>query len=394
MGLRNKIKSVTGTVLVQVEGFFTERFLNLCKINNIKIWDIRNLTSGIVRFSMYVSDFKKLRNIAKKTKCKVNIKNKKGIYFWTFKYRKRKIFIFLGILIIASVCVFSNFIWNIKILGLNNIKEEDIMYLLNQSGFKIGSLKSNIDKSLIASQVRAQNSDISWIGIDITGTTAYVKVIEKTKLDKDSILEEQIGDIVASKSGIVTKIIPENGTAMIKTGSYVQQGMKLIEGKIYSQIIDIREVSAKGIVEANVEYEKSFEYFFSNLEKNYTSKKRKTVGITINEKEYLINYLNKSSKYDRIKKSKSFNIFGCKISFDYYDFNEYIEVQKNYTKDELINISKIDSANYFQNEILPFTTNGNLVDITYNITEEQDKIVVVAKYTVNERIGEFIKKDE
>ena len=75
MGLRNKIKSVTGTVLVQVEGFFTERFLNLCKINNIKIWNIRNLTSGIVRFSMYVSDFKKLRNIAKKTKCKVNIKN-------------------------------------------------------------------------------------------------------------------------------------------------------------------------------------------------------------------------------------------------------------------------------------------------------------------------------
>ncbi len=394
MGLRNKIKSVTGTVLVQVEGFFTERFLNLCKINNIKIWNIRNLTSGIVRFSMYVSDFKKLRNIAKKTKCKVNIKNKKGMYFWSFKYRKRKVFIFLGILIIVSACIFSNFIWNIKVLGLNNIKEEEIIALLNEAGFKIGSSKLSVDKSLVTSQVRAKNSDISWIGIDISGTTAYVKVIEKTKLDKDSILEDQIGDIVASKSGIITKIIPENGTALVKTGSYVQKGMKLIEGKIYSQIVDVREVSAKGIVEANVEYENSAEYYFSRLEKNYTSKSRKTFGITINDKEYLINYLNKSSKYDRIKKSKSFNVFGYNISFDYYTFDEYIEVQKSNTKDELINISKIDATNYFQNEILPFATNASLIDIAYNITEEQGKIIVVAQYTVNERIGEFIKKNE
>ena len=104
--------------------------------------------------------------------------------------------------------------------------------------------------------------------------------------------------------------------------------------------------------------------------------------------------MNKSSKYDRIKKSKSFNVFGYNISFDYYTFDEYIEVQKSNTKDELINISKIDATNYFQNEILPFATNASLIDIAYNITEEQGKIIVVAKYTVNERIGEFIKKNE
>lgn len=394
MGLRNKIKSVTGMVLVQVEGFFTERFINLCKINNIKIWNIRNLTSGIVRFNMYVSDFKKIRNIAKKTKCRVNIKNKKGMYFWTFKYRKRKIFIFLGVLIIILSCVFSNFIWNIKVIGLENIKEEEIFSLLDEAGFKIGSSKIKIDKSGIASKVRSKNSNISWVGIDISGTTAYVKVIEKTKLDENSILEKSLGDIVASKSGIVTKIIAEDGTALVKTGSYVEKNMKLIEGKIYSKIVDTREVSAKGIVEANVEYESKFEYYYLQNEKNYTGKQRKNFGITINDKEYMINYLNKSSKYDKIKNSKSIKIFGCNISFDYYIFDEYYEVQKSNTKQELVEKSKVDSSNYFKNYILPNAKAANLVDRVYNIQEFSDKIVVTTKYIVNERIGEFVIKNE
>lgn len=394
MGLRNKIKSVTGVVLVQVEGFFTERFINLCKVNNIKIWNIRNLTSGIVRFNLYISDFKKLRVIAKKTKCRVNIKNKKGIYFFAFKYRKRKVFIFLCLFIIMLACVFSNFIWNIKIIGNEIVSEEEIINALAEAGFKSGSTKLGIDKSSITSKVRAKNSNISWIGIDISGTTAYVKIIEKTNVSDEDVLEKSIGDIVATKSGIITKIIPENGTALVKTGSYVEKGMKLIEGKIYSQIVEVREVSAKGIIEANVEYSSKAEYNFLQIEKVYTGKQRKNIGITINGKEYMINYLNKSDKYDKIKRSKSLNLFGCSISFDYYIFDEYYENFKNNTKQELIKKSEEEANSYFENNILSNAKNATLIDRIYDIEEFSDKIVVTTKYIVNERIGEFVKKDE
>ena len=57
MGLVNKIKGIIGVVTVQIEGFFTERFINLCKINNIKIWNIRNIVKGVIRFNIYLSDF-------------------------------------------------------------------------------------------------------------------------------------------------------------------------------------------------------------------------------------------------------------------------------------------------------------------------------------------------
>ena len=85
MKLINKAKSIIGVVNVQIEGFFTERFINLCKINNIKVWDIRNIVKGVIRFNISIGDFKKLRKIARKTKCKIEIKNKKGIYFTLFK---------------------------------------------------------------------------------------------------------------------------------------------------------------------------------------------------------------------------------------------------------------------------------------------------------------------
>ena len=90
MNLEEGIKKISGTVEVEVQGFFTERYINLCKINNINIWNIKTIGGGIVRFSIAIKDFKKLRKISKKTKCKVKILKKEGIYFKLFKYRKRR----------------------------------------------------------------------------------------------------------------------------------------------------------------------------------------------------------------------------------------------------------------------------------------------------------------
>ena len=104
MKLTNNLRDVIGVVTVQIEGFFTERFINLCKINNIKIWDIRNIVKGIIRFKINIYDFKKLKKISKRTKCKMSIKGKKGLYFTYFKYRKRKlVFILLFLIVLFSI---------------------------------------------------------------------------------------------------------------------------------------------------------------------------------------------------------------------------------------------------------------------------------------------------
>ena len=70
MGLTSNVQNMMGVVTVQIEGFFTERFINLCRINNVKIWDIRNIVKGIVRFKINIYELKKLKKIAKKQNVK------------------------------------------------------------------------------------------------------------------------------------------------------------------------------------------------------------------------------------------------------------------------------------------------------------------------------------
>ena len=107
----------------------------------------------------------------------------------------------------------------------------------------------------------------------------------------------------------------------------------------------------------------------------------------------MLNYLNKSKKYDISKSSKLLNIFGLNLSFDLYTCVEYVENNIIKTKDELINKSKEDIENYLNNEILTNTINGVLKDKNTVYNETNEGFVIETEYIVNEEIGEFVKSD-
>ena len=390
MGLTSKIKNITGVVTVQIEGFFTERFINLCRINNIKIWNIKNIVKGVIRFKINISDFEKLRNIAKKSKCKVKIKEKQGIYFTFFKYRKRKlIFICVFLIIIFSIS-FSTFIWDIDVIGNENLNRNEIISGLKESGLYIGKSKIGLDKKEVVNKFRTKQLELSWVGIEIDGTKAIVKVVEKTRMDEKNIQNSTPGDIIATKSGVITKIVSENGTSKYKPMDYVDKDSVIIEGNIYSRNKEIiGEVPAKGYAMVNNIYSFENEYLYNQVKKEYTGKKRTTFGFTINSKENMLNYLNKSKKYDITKKSKKFKIFGNEISFDIYECKEYNEKNINYTKEELEKNAEEEMQENLKQNILKKCVNASVVDITKVIHDVEYGIKVNVEYVINEQIGEF-----
>lgn len=393
MGLTSNIQNIIGVITVQIEGFFTERFINLCRINNIKIWDIKNIVKGVIRFNINISDFKKLRTIAKKTKCKVCIKEKKGMYFTLFKYRKRKLlFIFLFLIIIFSIS-FSTFIWQIDIIGNERLSKESIISNLKESGLFIGKNKIGLDKKEIVNEIRAKEEELSWVGIQIDGTRAIVKVVEKTRMDEKNIQKINPGDIIATKSGVITKLVAENGTSKRKILDYVNKGEILIEGIIYNRNQEIiGNVPAKGYAKVDNIYTFEKDYMYHDIKKEYTSKKRTTFGITINSKEFMLNYLNKSNKYDITKNSKEFNLFGNVISLDLYKCEEYKEVEIDYTKDELEQVAHTDAKYYLEESILKECVNPTIVDNTKKISDIENGIRIKYEYVINEQIGEFVER--
>ena len=393
MGITDNIQNLTGVVTVQIEGFFTERFINLCKINNIKIWDIRNIVKGIIRFKMNIKDFKKLRKISKKTKCKVLIKEKKGIYFTLFKYRKRKlVFVLLFLVIIFSIS-FSTFVWNIEVIGNETISKEEIIDNLKESGLFIGKSKIGLDKKDIVNNFRTKMNDVSWTGLEIDGTKAIIKVVEKTRIDENNVQKINPGDVVATKSGVITKIVAEKGTSKCKVMDYVEKGNVLIEGNVYSRDNEImEEVPAKGYAMIDSIYAFEKDYLLKKTEKKYTGKKRTTFGITVDYKENMLNYLNKSKKYDITKQSKSIRIFGKNISFDIFKCFEYEDITVDYTKDELNHIIDKEINEHLQNNVLNNCNTPSVVDITRNEYDIENGIKIKVEYVVNEKIGEFVER--
>ena len=157
-----------GYVNISVEGYYIERFINICISKGILLWGIKREKSTYLKANISVRDFRKIKSIAKKTKCKIMLNNKKGFPFLLNKYKERKIFIVALIIITLIIIITSRFIWNIEIKGNENIQTDEIMKQINELGLKTGKMNSKIDPNEIIRKMRLQRNDIAWMSINIS----------------------------------------------------------------------------------------------------------------------------------------------------------------------------------------------------------------------------------
>ena len=127
---------LVGFVNISVEGFFIKRFINICRDRKIILNNLCIQNNTYLKVRIPKDDFVQIKNIAKKTKCKVKIERKVGLPFIINKYRKRKIFLIAIILIAIFIFIITKFVWNIEVVGNNTIPKEEIIELVNRYGLK------------------------------------------------------------------------------------------------------------------------------------------------------------------------------------------------------------------------------------------------------------------
>jgi len=382
--LLNYIKA---TLQVEVEGYFVERFINLCKINNVNIWEIKNETPGKISFLTIPKEIKKIEPFLSRTKCKIKITKKKGIYFDIIKYKKRRVALYSLVLIILGIYFFSTFIWEINIYGNTNITTEEIKGKLQEIGVYKGKSQYNISKSKISDYIRSEIYEVAWVGVDIKGTTLNIQIVEKI-ISEQKQENEIIGDIVAEKSAVITKIVADNGTALYKLGSYIEAGSVAIEGKLYTNGEIEKLVRASGILKGETEYTFEKEYNYVQKMKQNVGKTRYGIGIGINNKYFILKYLPKDILYDISSEEKVLNIFGMDFKYIFNKYYGYTEYEKTYTKEKLIEIAEQDSAIFLselENDGKKFLKQNVIIE------ETEDKIVYKVFYTMEENIGKFVK---
>lgn len=126
---------IIGYIRISVEGYYIERFINICRNNKITIWNLKRDKNVKLELNIGIRDLKKVAKIAKQTKCKLKITRKRGLPFVFNKYKKRKLFFVFLIVLISILAIASNFIWNIEIIEENE-KMENIYQDVVESGVR------------------------------------------------------------------------------------------------------------------------------------------------------------------------------------------------------------------------------------------------------------------
>ena len=387
MFIKILLNYILGYVRITVEGYYIERFINICRNNKIIIWNLKRNKSVQLNLNIGIKDFKKIKKIAKKTKCKVKIVKKKGLPFLFNRYKKRKIFFGFLLLILVLIGISSNFIWNIEIKIENAEQLDNIYEDITSAGLETGKMKNKINTKEIINQIRLKRNDIAWMGIELKGTNAIVKLV-KAESKPDIVDEEDYCNIVSDKVGVITKINAKNGTLAVNVGDTVNVGTVLINGWMEGKYTGIRYVHAQGDIEAKVWYTKSTKILYNTTERSETGNIENKYKIKFNNFE--INLSKRVSKfkiYDTIdaeKKFKLFSDFYLPITLIKTTNKEEKEETKNYDFEQAKNLG----VQQLEEELNKNITDSNkIVNKNINTYEKEDGLEVVVTYEVLENIG-------
>ncbi len=256
-----------GYVRIRIVGNSYDRFLNLCAYHRILLWNLEAAEHGY-EANLSIADFRKLRDLLRKSRVSLRITERHGLPFFLHRYRKRKVYV-AGI---AAAFVFmlwlSSHVWQISIDG-NLAQTDEVLYdYLEQNGVCHGMKKAGIDCKALAAQIRNSFSDFSWVAVELNGTQLQIHV-------KEGIFDEQAdtdaeyaagpspdyplgnsdaapSDLVASASGTVDSLYVRRGLAQVSPGDPVEAGQLLVSGTlpIYN---DSGEVSSCQYVAADAD---------------------------------------------------------------------------------------------------------------------------------------------
>jgi similar to stage IV sporulation protein len=264
---------VRGYVIIIVEGFFIEKFINICARRRILLWDVRIQKERRVTARMSISGFRLIRPVARKTGCKVRLLKKTGLPFVFNKYRRRKAFFAGAVLFFILLNVLASFVWSIEITGNERLDTAFLENALAENGIRTGAFKYRIDTRGAVDRMMLEIDRISWISISIKGTKVRVQIRERE--DIPEIVPRHIPcDIIALRDGIIRQVTATEGIEAVSEGDTVKKGQVLISGRIPLKGGEgqYRHVHAMGTVKARTWYEEEAPVMLTVTEKLRTGR--------------------------------------------------------------------------------------------------------------------------
>lgn len=247
------LRLLCGYVAFEASGGFCERFLNLCKINNLNLWNIKNDGVKVIAFTT-ASEFALIKKPAQNAGMEINVVKECGLPFFIKRHKWRCGAVFGIFMVFVAVWFLSGFIWEVEIVNDNDVKIEGFTEYLADLGVETGARKSKVDILQVQENLLDTFSELSWVSINIFGTKAQVEYMY-AKPQKKIADNKSPTNVVSSKTGEIVLVEGYVGENVVKIGDCVAEGSLLISGVIKNADLSENLVHARGKVFAKTENE-------------------------------------------------------------------------------------------------------------------------------------------
>lgn len=317
---------IRGFLTITVEGYFVERFINICARRNIYLWGIKPVGVGKMQMNISIAGFKKIATIGYKTSSHIRITRRAGLPFTINRYKKRYAFAAGIVIFCLAVQALSMFIWGIEITGNDKVSAEEIMGVLKDSGLNVGMLRSDVDVDAVRGAAMTQMDSLAFIGVNIRGTKALVEVRERV-MKPEIVPKDKPCHIIAARDGVIENMDVRGGEQKMKEGDVVYEGQLLVSGILDSKALGVRYIHSVADVRARTWHEQSAEAVpYIEVRTQTGHEKNKNI---LKIFDFKIKFFKNDSipyaNYDRISEKKQFSVgadFVLPISFHvdkYYD---------------------------------------------------------------------------
>ncbi len=329
--MNSYFRMLRGFLRVHVKGYGATRLINICSKRNMKLWNVEKTEEGYY-LNLFISDFRKIPEIVRKTKVKVVIVEKHGLPFLFVKMSYRKFFVIGAFLCFGWLIFMSRFVWAFEIEGNVCITDEMVLDYLSENNISMGTKLSDIDAEGLEKLFRTEFDDITWISIGQVGTTLTIDIKER---DVTEYVEEEdiASSLYAPCDGVITSVMVRSGLSMVKPGDEVLAGELLVDG-VLPIIHTDGNVSAYHLVRADADvtlcYTEDYydEISFYGEEKTYTGESYREYYLCIGD--VTMNFHWFSPAYERQETSKTFyqlelwEYFYLPVWFGVTEHKEYV----------------------------------------------------------------------
>lgn len=377
--------------MIEVSGFSVERFVNMAAFRGIYLWNVCP-KGAVVQMNVSKTGVTLLEECARKTGCRYEIVEERGLPVQLKHYQKRKILAAGFLFFIIGLYMLSSFVWIVEVQGNERISQEEILSACEDMGLKPGALKFRLNMDKITDRLAESFVDISWVSVSIQGTNATVKLVE-TIPQPEIVDQETPSNMIAAEDGVILNLAIEAGTPLVKIGDVVEKGDMLVSGEIILKDVDTEVgkayVRARGAVYAKLWHTLKEELPLEYMERQFTGEVKQDHSIAI--KDSVINFVKPKMQeglYEQkvvYQKNLAIGDFQLPFSVEKEEYKEYIEVKRTRTveeaKEELKSLLEKKATELAQE-------NREILDISIAYEAFDERVVATATIAVSQRIDE------